>query len=140
MMSSVAPRACFHVVFIAYCLASSREKTMMRFGWPSPPASSRRVSVWPSDPVPPVMRTTASSSVGVMALFLVLGDHLVPGGDRDARGLPEPRAAERAVDPRLGDRPDVDVQPERSAQPDEQVVLVDRVGGHLVEPGQPRMV
>ncbi len=37
MMSSVAAYACFQVVFIAYCLASSREKTITRSGWPRSP-------------------------------------------------------------------------------------------------------
>ena len=61
MMSSVAAYACFQVVFIAYCLASSRENTITRSGWPRSPSSRRRTSVWPSEPVPPVMRTFAPS-------------------------------------------------------------------------------
>src|SRR5918992_5617744 len=100
-MSSVAPAACFQVVFIAYCFASSRENTMIRFGFPSPPRRSRRVRVWPRDPVPPVMRTTASSSVSGIALLVVLAEHLIPRWDLDPGRRDEARSVERAIDPRL---------------------------------------
>src|SRR5918995_387799 len=136
MMSSVAPPACFQVVFMAYCFASSREKTMMRFGRPSPPCRRRLVSVWPSEPVPPVMRTTAPSSVGVMDLLVVLPDHLVPRRNLDPGGLAEAGAVQGAVDARLVDGTDLAAQPQRVARAEQEVVLRDRRRGHVVEAQQ----
>src|SRR4029079_11080720 len=85
-MSSVAACACFHAVFMAYCFASSREKTMILLGAPISRRSSRRTSDWPREPVPPVTSTTAPSSGCFIALLRcqVVVEHLVPGRRLDA--------------------------------------------------------
>src|SRR5689334_17149355 len=116
-MSSVAACACFHAVFIAYCLASSREKTMILLGAPSSRRSSRRISDCPSEPVPPVTRTTASSSSRFIELLRrqVLVRHRLPGRSLDPRGRTEAARVERAVDHRLVDGTDGAVQVEALA-------------------------
>src|SRR4051812_13350032 len=116
-MSSVAACACFHAVFIAYCFASSREKTMILLGAPSSRRSSRRTSDCPSDPVPPVTRTTAPSSSRFIELLRrqVIVQHRLPRGRRDPGGGVEPARVERAVDHRLVHGPDGAVQVEALA-------------------------
>src|SRR3954453_18193737 len=122
-MSSVARCACFHDVFIAYCFASSRENTMIRLGIPSSPRSRRRTKVCPSEPVPPVIRTTASSNGLGIRFLSVFVEHGVPARDGDPGLAPESRGVEHAVDARLVDTRDGAVDAERVAQRDEQVVL-----------------
>src|SRR4030095_10709558 len=48
---------------ISCCLASSRENTMIFFGVPSSPLSTRRTNVLPMEPVPPVTRTLLPSNM-----------------------------------------------------------------------------
>src|SRR6188472_1460126 len=134
-MSSVAAWRCFHVVFIAYCFASSREKTMTLLGVPCSPRSTRRTKACPREPVPPVTRTTASSS-GCFTwapVSEVCVEHLVPGWDRDAGIGAEPARVEDAVDHRVVDRRDPDIEPETLVDHRQESVLRDRCGRHVVE-------
>src|SRR4051812_21876326 len=63
MTSSVARGRCCSSRRIACCFASSREKTMTLRGEPAVPFRRRSTSARPSDPVPPVMTTVASSRI-----------------------------------------------------------------------------
>src|SRR5580704_3870795 len=56
MISSVAAVLFWYSMRMKCCLASSREKTMIFAGSPPRPERKRRTSVFPSDPVPPMMR------------------------------------------------------------------------------------
>src|SRR5579863_2961933 len=56
MISSVAAVLCWYSMRMKCCLASSREKTMIFAGSPARPERNRRTRVFPSDPVPPMMR------------------------------------------------------------------------------------
>src|SRR6478752_1035670 len=126
---------------MAYCFASSRDSTMMRSGRPIWPVSSRRTSVCPSEPVPPVIRTTAPSRVGVMvSLSSVLVDHRRPAGDLDAGGAAEPARVEGPVDPRLVGGPDLARDCQGVAQGREQCELGDRLAGDMVKAAQAAVI
>src|SRR5271156_3169459 len=56
MISSVAAVLFWYSMRMKCCLASSREKTMIFAGSPARPDRNRRTNVFPSDPVPPMMR------------------------------------------------------------------------------------
>src|SRR5689334_12644799 len=129
-MSSVAACACFHAVFIAYCFASSRENTMILLGAPSSRRSSRRTRDWPTDPVPPVTRTTAPSSSRFIELLgrQVLVQHRLPRRRSDAGSCVEPARVERAVDHRLVHGPDGAIEVQALADHRQELELVDRFG------------
>src|SRR5689334_20110619 len=139
-MSSVAACACFHAVFIPYCFASSREKTMILLGAPISRRSRRRISDWPSEPVPPVTSTTAPSSGCFIALLgsQVVVEHRVPGRRLDPGGRADTALVERPVDDRLVDGPDGAVDVETVADHCQQLELVDRFGGDMVDACQLR--
>src|SRR6187200_2553518 len=140
-MSSVAACACFHAVFMAYCFASSREKTMILLGAPISRRSSRRTSDWPREPVPPVTSTTAPSSGCFIALprCQVVVEHLVPGRRLDAGRGAEAARVERPVQGGLVHRADGAIQVESVAHHGQELELVDRFGGDMVDAGQRRV-
>src|SRR5262249_31959605 len=139
-MSSVAACACFHAVFIAYCFASSREKTMILLGEPSSRRSSRRMRDCPSEPVPPVTSTTAPSSTRFTELprHQVLVQHVLPRRRLYPGSGSEAARVERTVDHRLVDGTDGAVEVDALADHGKEVELVDRFGGDMVDTCQLR--
>src|SRR5579859_4183600 len=126
-----------------YCLASSRENTMMRAGRPISPVSRRFTRVLPSEPVPPVIRilfpsrgsTSISPFVGG-GVLRELRNQISPGrrliADRSAElvALHAAIANLRVV----GD--DFDVELVSFAEGCQQVVFRDGRRCHLVQAGQ----
>src|SRR3982751_2020962 len=127
-MSSVATRRCWKESRIACCRASLRENTTTSAGNPISPSSRRRTSACPREPVPPVTMTRLPSSnwprFGTRrGDAFERGHHLGPGRGRPAGGGAKARGVEGAVDLDAVVGLDLEIQPIRVAQQDQQVVL-----------------
>src|SRR5215217_4611773 len=136
-MSSVATRRCWNARRIVCWSASLREKTTTSSGTPSSPSSSRRTRTCPNEPVPPVTMTRLPSSKALPNCRVLLGgsgeldNHVVPARRRPTGCVPKPRGVETPVDDEALVRLDLDVELERLAQKEQQVVLGDRRGAQV---------
>src|SRR5262249_27543106 len=124
---------------MACCFASSREKMTIFLGLPSSPDRRRRISIMPSEPVPPV--TTTVLSVSMMAfipqimyrLLMHVLNHCRPGRRCKARLRCEALSIQAAVNIDRLIRHDVDVDVVDLLDQREQVELVHRLRRNVPE-------
>src|SRR5579884_259680 len=141
-MSSVATRRCWEERRIACWRASLRENTTTCRGRPISPSSRRRTSTWPSEPVPPVTTTFLPSSKRISPRVRgrprgKLGHHLLPWRGRPARRLAQRRGVQAAVDAHTIVGHDLDLETQRFAQSQQQLLLCDRLGADVPEAAEP---
>src|SRR3984957_9455200 len=124
------------------CLASSRERTMILAGLPALPSRNRRTSVFPSDPVPPVIsiRLPSKCLIGVLSPFVVgriviceVRNQLRPWRGNAARRLRELFSFHAPVAEKTWIRGNFNVKSVCVAQQAKKLILRDRGAGDLVQ-------
>src|SRR5579863_4272278 len=149
MISSVAAALFWYSIRIRCCFASSRERTMIFAGLPALPSRNRRTSVFPSDPVPPVIsiRLPSNCLTGVLFPFpvgcIVIGEvrnQLRPWRGNTARRLRELFSFQAPVAEKIRIRCDFNVQCVCLAQEAKKLELRNRCARDLIQAREVWMV